>query len=338
MNNTRTFGLTMTQWLTILLVGLFFNGYTQQLVVKDPTYTLLTPFVPMSGDKANVFQIALGQVKTDKNNYVLLLENHINDFSLDIIDTTHLVDILMKAYTVKSRNGSTWMEEIRLTLPVFKKSVPSNSKGILIALSLTGTDAYDLKGQMIGDFVIHEIDNSGKYRSETKSQVSIKDPAKKFFITYSSKITTSKGSFDDISKFKTNKIVFYSLFSKNMNLVNEKLGTPIKSEQENATTINSYETPLGHYNIEFKDNRSTRIEFVPKIKIKYIGKLFILESYPLEITGCNCGEFSSKETSGSFGDKQEYGIIYTFKDKSAHRISFKSDGVKYLEKVVAEDY
>ncbi len=330
--------MTMTQLLTILLVGLFFNGYTQQPVVNDPTYTLLTPFVPLSGDKANVFQIALGKVKTDKNNYVLLLENHINDFSLNIIDTTHLVDILMKAYTLKSKNGSTWREEILLTLPVFKKSVTSNSKGILIVFSLAGTDAYDLKGQMIGDFIIHKIDNSGKYRREIKSQVSIKDPAKKFFLTYSSKITTTKSSFDDISKFKTNKIVFYSLFSKTMNLVNEKLGAPTKSEQKKVTTINSYETTLGNYNIEFKDNRSTRIEFVPKIKIKYIGKLFILESYPLEITGCNCGEFSIRETYGSFGDKQEYGLIYTFRDKSAHRIIFESDGVKYLERVVAKDY
>lgn len=328
----------MTHRLTILLVGLFFNGYTQQLVVKDPSYTLLTPFVALSGDRANVFQIALGQIKTDKNNYVLLLENHINDFSLDVIDTTHLVDILMKVYTVRSRNGSTWMEEIRLTLPVFDRSVASNSKGILIGFSLTGTDAFDLKGQTIGDFVVHEIDNSGKYRSETKSQVSIKDPGKKFFITYASKITTNKGSFDDISRFKTNKIAFYSLFSKSLSSISQKLGTPTKSEQRNATTFNSYETPLGYYNFEFKDDRSTRIEFVPKIRIKFIGKLFIIDSYPLEITGCNCGEFTSKETSGSSGDKQEYGVIYTFRDKSAHRISFKSDGVKYLEKVVVEEY
>lgn len=46
----------------------------------------------------------------------------------------------------------------------------------------------------------------------------------------------------------------------------------------------------------------------------------------------------SKEISGIFNDKQSDGVIYTFREKSSHRINFYNDGVKYLGKVVAEEY
>jgi len=323
--------------LTILLLGQFIKGRSQQLAIRDPNYVLLTPFAFMSPDKANVFQIALAQTKSDKDNYILLLENHVNDFSIDLVDTAHIVDITMRAYFLKSKNGSTWMEEQLFTLPVFKKSINSNSKGIVIAFKIANTDAVDLKGQKIGEFVLHSIDNSGKYRTETKSQVLIKDPTKNFFVTYSSKIISKKGSFDDISKFKSNKIVFYSLFTKDIDKINERLGSPFKTEQTKLGTINYYVTEYGQYMIEFKENKSVKIEFTPKLKIKYLGRLFVSDSYPIEITGCNCGEYSSKETSGTFNDKRNDGVIYTFR-KSSHRINFYNDGIKYLEKVVAEEY
>jgi hypothetical protein len=338
MNNNNNQPTRLVFILTILLLAQFINGQSQQLALRDPNYELLTPFVFMSSDKANVFRIALAQTKSDKDNYIVLLENHVNDFGINVVDTTNLLDIKMRAYFIKSKNKSTWMEEQLFTLPVFKKSINSNSKGIVIAFKLANTDAVDLKGQKIGEFVLHSIDNSGKYRAETKSQVPVIDQTKDFFVTYSSKIISKKGSFDDISNFKSNKIIFYSLFSKDIDKINERLGVPLKTEQTKLGIINYYSTKYGKYLIEFKENMSIKIEFTPELKIKYLGRLFVSDNYPIEITGCNCGEYSSKATSGIFNDKRSDGVIYTFRDKLSHRINFYNDGVKYLEKVVAEEY
>jgi hypothetical protein len=335
-NNSQSPRLGFT--LTILLLAQFLNGQPQQVAIRDPDYLLLSPFVFISSDKANVFQIALAQTKSDKDNYILLLENHVNDFGISLIDTTHLLDITMRAYLLKAKNGSTWMEEQLFTFPVFKKSINSNSQGIVIAFKLANKDAADVKGQKIGELILHSVDNSGKYRAETKSQVPVTDLSKNFFITYSSKINSKKGSFDDISKFKSNKIIFYSLYAKDIDKIEERLGGPFKTERTKFGVINYYTTEYGKYMIEFKENKSVKIEFIPMLKIKYLGRLFVSDSYPIEITGCNCGEYSSKATSGIFNEKRNDGVIYTFRDKLPHRINFYNDGIKYLEKVIVEEY
>jgi hypothetical protein len=311
---------------------------SQTLTVKDARYKLVTAFQKLSNAKDNIFAIALARRNGDTENYYLLLENHLADFSQELIDTTDLVDLQVKGYLVKNRGSSSWMEQQFFIFPLIDRNVSSNSKGIVVAFKISSTDAHDIRNQNVGNFILHGVDTTGKYRMESRSDILINGDASKFFAINATKITATKGSFDNLARYKSKPIVLYSLFYKDFQSVEKILGQPVDSLSRGQELAYQFQTADGRYDIVFRNNRSNSITLIPRARIKYVGKLFFFDKFPFEVTGCACGEFSQKETSSSSDkNKRGDGVIFTARDKSSHRIMFHFDGVKYLEKVTVEE-
>lgn len=134
----------------------------------------------------------------------------------------------------------------------------------------------------------------------------------------------AKGSFEDLTKYKTNLIPLYSLFRKDSAYVSKKLGTSIASKLDEEEGIKkTYKTQNGTYVINFKQGLSNAIEMYPNKEIEYLGSLFMIDRAPFEVVDCKCGLYTSEvyEASGEDPGDHSYGSINTFQDKTQHLIN-----------------
>lgn len=314
----------------ILSSVLITNGQT---VITDKNITALTKFQTVNNSKDEKYSLCLAKDNTRKK-YLLLIEHQIYDYSKDLMDTIGF-SIRLDVHKDIKRGPYSWLEQERLLLFPAQEQPKTNTKGRVFAFEISDTLLYDVKKQRLGELIlIHTYKN--QYNTVTKKDVGLSDIGKNFFINNCSLINLGsvKGSFDDISIYKTKLIPLYSLFKKDTVYINKILGVSIQTNIiKDGLKENTYITDEGKYIITFQHDLVNNINMYPKKKFKYIGKLFIMDKIPFEITNCNCGEYSTKESY----HETEDGIVNTFIDKTQHRIMFYKKG-RYLEKVVVEIY
>lgn len=209
---------------TLLLCTLLFvfeTASSQVIQLKDSRFTLLSAFLPINNDKKKIYQLALAKYKIgNQSGYAVLVENHVADFRFDLIDTADL-ELILDGYIERKRGSKTWLESESLTFKRMDVITASNSKGFVVAFPLTNEEAYDLKK----DF----LRNMRLYGTKTSENLSIDEPAMSLFTKNAAKITATKGSFDDVSRFKVKRIPLYSLMYKTGEEVAQKLGAATKT-------------------------------------------------------------------------------------------------------------
>jgi len=310
------------------------NGQT---IITSKNFTALTKFVTTNNSKDEKYSFCIAK-DNSRNKYVFIIEHQLSDFSKDLMDTVGF-SIQLEIYQIIKRGAKSWSEIDKIFLfPTIEQPL-TNSKGRTFGFEISDTLLYDIKKQRIWQLTLINADTKSKYHSVSKEQIGLSDIGKNFFINNCTLINLGnvKGSFDDISKYKTKLIPLYSLFRKDTVFISKVLGKFIETKMvQNNKFINTYITVEGKYIITFQDNLVSEIEMYPKKKIKYIGQLFLIDKIPFELTNCNCGEYSTKET-GSSGENSTTGIINTFVDKTQHKIEFCQKG-RFLEKVTVEIY
>jgi hypothetical protein len=324
----------VTFLILILLSFLIVDGQT---IITSTNFTALTKFQTINNSKDEKFNLCLAK-DNSRNKYILLIEHQIFDYSKDLMDTSGF-SIQLEVYQTIKRGSSSWAETDKVFLYPAAEQPTTNSKGRVFAFGISDTLLYDIKKQRIWQLTLINTDTKSQYHSVSKVQIGLSDLGKNFFITNCSLLNLGniKGSFDDVSKYKTKLIPLYSLFRKDTIYINKIIGKATETKIIGNNSIrNIYITDEGKYIITFQDNLASEIEMFPKKRFKYIGKLFIIDKVPFELINCNCGEYSTKET-GSSGDKSTDGIINTFVDKTQQRIEFSQKG-RYLEKVRVEIY
>jgi hypothetical protein len=304
-----------------------------QTKITDKNFTQLTPFVAINKDKANMSAIALGKVnEAGKTKYCLLMENTY-DYGVTPIDTTGLT-VTLETYFSRKTPKLSWCEDQETALRPSGLQPTSNTKGKVVSLYLPDSTACDLKNQILSSIKIENETYKNKMRSASSEKFfSLPAPAKSFFITNSAKITAAKGSFDDISKFKVNKIPLYSLMLKKEAQVEARFGKPVSlKDTYNDQVIKTYTSEHGRYEIIYKkDSTVKEINMYPKYRFKYIGPLFVINKVPYELTGCNCGDARVEEGHET--------IYYHFKDKRKHAITFRrtKENMNILDRVTVEE-
>jgi len=308
--------------LSLMLTSI--STFSQTSKVQEEGYILLTDFVRANTSTENIYKIALA--KKD-NAYFFLIENEITMYDLKLIDTVGL-SVTLQIYTVKKNAESTWMEEDKIDLTSPQETIESGKYQRIVAFHLADSIAHDLKNQLLGEITFANDLSSAEWGyNATKLSFRAVEPAKSYFVKYSSKITTSHGSFTDVKKFITDKIPFYSLMEKDNLFIDSKIGDPTSSKSSSKNITNTYETVHAFYTIQFIDGKSSKIELIPKYNFKYTARQFVYDRYPIEIDNCNCGEYTTRSGSGI--------ITNTFSDKSKHYIHFKQGG-RFLKEVSVE--
>ena len=320
-------------FLILLLVSVFL--IKGQTLITSSNYTTLTKFQTVNSSKDEKYNLSLAKLNTT-GKHILLVEHIIVDYSKNLMDTAG-ISIQLDIYKEIKRGTNTWAEMDKVFLFPTANQPATNSTGRVFSFDLPDTLLYDIKNQRIWEFTLINKDTKSKYTT-VKSQIGLSDIGKNFFITNSSaiRLKNTKGSFDDISTYKTKLIPLYSLFRKDSSYISKNLGESSEANVAGDILKKIYITQEGKYIITFQDNLASEIEMFPIKKYKYIGKLFIIDKIPFEITNCNCGEYSTRGT-GSSGNSITDGIINTFKDKTQHRILFSNKG-RFLEKVSVEIY
>jgi len=320
------------------LILLFASSFLTkgQTIITSSNYTALTKFQTVNSSKDEKYNLSLAKLSTT-GKHILLLEHVIVDYSKNLMDTAG-ISIQLDVYKEIKRGTNTWAEMDKVFLFPTANQPATNSTGRVFSFDLPDTLLYDIKNQKIWEFTLINKDTKSKYNTTVKSQIGLSDIGKNFFITNNSTINlkNTKGSFDDISTYKTKLIPLYSLFRKDSTYLSKNLGTSNETSSAGNLLKKIYITNEGKYVITFQDNLASEIEMFPTKKYKYIGQLFIIDKMPFEITNCNCGEYSTKATRSS-GNNTTDGIINTFKDKTQHRILFSNKG-RFLEKVTVEVY
>ncbi len=304
--------------------------------LNDSRFALLTGFSPIGGDKENIILIALAKYTIDaKKGYALLLENHVKDFRFDLIDTTGLY-LQMNTYILRQLTARkiSWMEESSVLLRRMNVLPSSDSKGIVVAFPLTDEEMGDLKKELISSlFIINEGIAANGNLIQSSSQYRVDEPVKSMFVKNVAKIPVNKTRFADVSRFKTNKIPFYSLMNKSEEDIVKRLGESVKQVNLlfSGVFFKFYETADAEYQISYEKNISNRITMTPKFKLKYSEYSFYTDvnGYPFELTGCNCGEFIVEQS--------EAGVDYTYRDKRKHQIRFSREHQgRFLNPYLAE--
>jgi len=327
----------MKKAILLILIVYYILNVNGQTIITSKNFTALTKFVTANNSKDEKYSFCIAK-DNSRNKYIFIIEHQISDFSKDLMDTAGF-SIQLETYQSIKRGAKSWAEIDKIFLFPAVEQPLTNSKGRTFGFEISDTLLYDIKKQKIWQLTLINTDTKSKYHSISKVQVGLSEIGKNFFINNCSIINlgNNKGSFDDISKYKTKLIPLYSLFRKDTVYITKILGKIIETKiiQNNKFT-NTYLTNEGKYIITFQDNLVNEIEMYPNKKIKYVGALFIIDKIPFELTNCNCGEYSTKETSSS-GENSTIGLINTFVDKTQHKIEFCQKG-RFLEKVTVEIY
>lgn len=323
--------------------------YSQNPSINSPEYKILTPFEQINGSKSEAGRKEYLALAKYKNEYALLFENVvINDYSIkvDKYDTKNTV-LEIKFYNPKKIGSTSYScnDIIQLTPCEFQPE--SNSKGFLISFCLPNELAYDLKNSLLSEIKIIEISGNSKLTTPHGPSSSQKN----YFQKYSSKITSKKGTYINVDKYKAKPIPLYSLILKNKEELKKSLGSPINqsiskhsfAEYRNDTVLH-YNVPNGKYEITFKHNLSYRVTFYPSENIAgsssyYLDKYFN-NGYPFELKNCNCGDYTVKTGSSSSGNlSYDKSLNHYFKDEKVHVLKIKTEGrtIKYAEALVYKD-
>lgn len=307
-----------------------------QTTITSKNFSTVAKFQNVTSNKEEKYNLALAK-NSSTGTYALLVEHTISDFSKNLMDTAGL-SIKLEVYKEIKRGAKTWAETDMVSLLPTATQPTTNSKGRVYAFNLPDILLNDIKNQKIWQFTLVNENPKSEYHAVSEKQIGFTDQGKNFFLTNSALLVpkSKQGSFADMTAYKTKLIPLYSLFRKDISTVDKVLGKPIETNTQNNFFKNTYVTAEGKYVIRFKENLTDEIELFPTKKFKYIGPLFLIDKFPFELTNCNCGEYTSKETSGS-GKYISDGLINTFRDKTQHKIEFSKKD-RYLEKVIVRIY
>jgi hypothetical protein len=300
---------------TVLLLLFFIFNYlvNAQTVITTPGITTLVKFQPISSYEGQKYSMAIAKdIKTKK--YSVLIEHTITDFSKSMMDTIGL-SMQLTVYKSIVRGAVTSSERDKMLLQPAVVQPKTNTKGTVYAFAISDTLLNDIKKQKIWDITLI---NRRSPTSSSSEGIATSKTGDVFFITNASLINTgtTKGSFDAVAVYKTKPIVLYSMFLKDPDQISKVLGQPTKSTSEKYL-VNTYQTLEGKYVIVFEDQKATWITLYPTKKFKYTDELLVIDKVPFELTGCNCGEFSTgKIGSNSPKDDGTVGISFSFKDKT----------------------
>ncbi|HAS40625.1 MAG TPA: hypothetical protein DCS93_09100 [Microscillaceae bacterium] len=315
------FTLVKNFLLPLFTVVFTLNVYAQKVV--GPHFSLQSGFVKYSSDK----KIALGKINSaDEKGYVFFVYHKLVDFSKSLIDTSRLT-LEIQSYRLRSYGKKSWMDQDKFELSKTKIQPKTTDKhAVLVSFFLPNALASDVKGKLLSGLkFINRFGRNGVMARGTQPTRT----AKSFFVTYANRIGFHKGSFENTAKYKSKPIVLYSLLEKTKSVVETKLGKHATLKTlGRGTTKASYQTAQAKYEIEYEGEKAIRIVCYPIPRFKFVDYLFIEYKYPIEITGCNCGAFTSKKYSDT--------VVYYFRDKASHTIRFEEKG-RFLEKIIVDN-
>lgn len=300
-----------TVLLFLFVIGL--NALNAQTVITTPGIVTLVKFQPITTYEGQKYSMAITK-DTKNNKYSLIIEHTITDFSKHLMDTVGL-SMQLRIYKNIVRGSANIPERDKIKLQRAPNQPKTNTKGIVYAFAISDTLLNDIKKQKIGEMTLI---NSWSSTGSTSESIATSKAGTDFFIINAPLINTgtTKGSFNEITAYKAKPITLYSLFLKDQDQINKILGQPVKSSSKKYL-VNTYQTQEGKYEIIFDEQKAKYITLYPVKKFKYTEELLVIDKIPFELTGCNCGEFSTAKTSSSGPKDDGYtGIVFSFKDKT----------------------
>jgi hypothetical protein len=303
---------------------------------KDQNYTFLSRYYKINNTNEEVYLMAIA--KNHNSGYALIIEHKLINFSYHLLDTAG-INMNLTVYIPKKTANSSWMQEDVIFLKKSKIQPERAENKILVAFDLPDSIVFDIKGKHLGDpeFVnITKTKDGIPLRITSSVGGTIQSEGNKIFIENAAKLVSAKGSFDSALPYKQNPIPFYSLMLKTQDEIEHRLGKPVEIGKVVDGPVENvgkprliYQTPEGKYIINFSNNTSYEITIYPTKKFQFIEKDFFINKYPIELTNCNCGAYTS-DTGG--GNQSYFEIINSYQNRTQHRIKFNADG-RYLQYV-----
>lgn len=320
---------------TILLSLLTFTclySFSQNPTIEGTDFKLLSPFVKFNKSETNLLYMALAKTS---DGYVMLLENVLKDYSETLLDTSGL-SLTLSPYKKMKHSSSKygWRERDEFTIMPYKVQPKSNTKGSLIAMFLSNEHAYDLKGTYLYTIEFTKRVLDSKYGVD-QSTFGFKVKPESFFVKYSSKISSKQGSYENIENYKIKKIVLYSLMSKSIKQIEEKIGAPSEGvifdgyyPGNDGDSLYTFKTDDGIYEFWVDTSGvSSTIAFTPSKKFKNASKTYITFGYPFELDNCNCGKSTVKKSSER--------VTVSYENKTQHWIDFKEENNhRFLKQII----
>jgi hypothetical protein len=251
----------------VIVIGLFLSllkidfVLCQNLTIQSDEYKVLTQFEQVNGSKSTDGAKEFIALSSYGDHYAILMENIvINDYSEKVqvyeIDETSLE---LQFFNVKKEGNSSYSCSDKILLKPCNIQPNSNTKGFLIAFELSKEYAFDIKGKTLSNIKLIEKSDNSKMTTPHGPTTETKD----FFIRHQSKITSKKGSFVDLERYKTDKIPLYSLLHQVKRDIINSMGAPSKKNISKHSlakyrndSVYHYENIIGNYEISFKGDIS----------------------------------------------------------------------------------